>query len=86
MKELKTILNEINKKEFTQLNFENLSTQNSIKKEKIQLTSIENNNKFTEDSVKLIYSLPKNSFTLVNDENDNIYLVKIENIIKLKLY
>ena len=75
------ILNEINKKEFTQLNFENLSTQNSIKKEKIQLNSIENNNKFTEDSVKLIYSLPKNSFTLVNDENDNIYLVKIENII-----
>ena len=30
--------------------------------------------------MKLIYSLPQNSFTLVNDEDENIYLVKIVRI------
>ena len=52
-----------------------------IKKEKLQLKSIDDNNLFTKDSVKLIYSLPQNSFTLVSDENDNIYLVKISDIV-----
>ncbi len=76
------ILNEINQKKFTQTSFENLSNKNFIKKEKTQLTSIDDNNKFTKDSVKIIYSLPKNSFTLVNDESENIYLIKIVNISK----
>ena len=26
----------------------------------------------------MLYSLPTNSFTLINDENDNIYLAKIK--------
>ena len=30
--------------------------------------------------MKLIYSLPQNSFTLVNDDDENIYLVKIVKI------
>jgi len=30
--------------------------------------------------VKLIYALPQKSFTLVNDESNNIYLVKIVKI------
>ena len=75
------ILGEIDKRSFSQKNFEDLSSKNSIKKEKLQLKSIDDNNLFTKDSVKLIYSLPQNSFTLVSDENDNIYLVKISNIV-----
>ena len=27
----------------------------------------------------MLYSLPSNSFTLINDENNNIYLAKIKN-------
>jgi len=74
------ILDEINNKKFTQNDFENLIVKNFIKKEKTQLNSIEDHKKFTDNSVKLIYSLPQNSFTLVNDKDDNIYLVKIVRI------
>ena len=45
------------------------------------INSINDNNKFEENSVKMIYSLPVNSFTLVSDKNDNIYLVKISDIV-----
>ena len=32
----------------------------------------------------MLYSLPLNSFTLVNDENDNIYLAKIKDYDDIK--
>ena len=76
----KKILDEINKKKFTQSNFQEIIQKNSIKLEKIQLNSIEDKKIFSTNSVKLIYSLPQNSFTLVNDEDENIYLVKIVKI------
>ena len=31
--------------------------------------------------IKILYSLPLDSFTLINDKDNNIYLTKIENII-----
>ncbi len=46
------------------------------------LNSIKDNNKFEIDAVKILYSLPENSFTLINDENGNIFLAKIKKIIK----
>ena len=76
----KKILNEINTKKFTQNSFENIIQKNSIKLEKIQLNSIEDKKIFSSNSIQLIYSLPQNSFTLVNDEDENIYLVKIVKI------
>ena len=45
--------------------------------EYLTLNSINDNNKFETNSVKILYSLPVNSFTLVNDKDDNIYLVKL---------
>ena len=36
-------------------------------------------NKFETNSVKMLYSLPVNSFTLVNDKENKIYLVKLVN-------
>ena len=38
------------------------------------------NKKFEINSVKLLYSLPINSFTLINDEENNIYLARIKDI------
>ena len=35
---------------------------------------------FTADSVKLLYSLGLNKFSLVNDDNNNVYLAKIKKI------
>ena len=52
--------------------------QNQIQTTKIK--SIKDNNKFEINSIKILYSLPLNSFTLISDENNNIYLAKIKKI------
>jgi peptidyl-prolyl cis-trans isomerase D len=70
----KKILDEINSKKFNQINFEKLSNNNI---EITKLNSIKDNSKFTTDSVKLLYSLPINEFTLIADEKKNIYIAKI---------
>ena len=44
-----------------------------------KLNSIRDNKKFDINAVKVLYSLPINSFTLINDEKENIYLAKIKN-------
>ena len=40
--------------------------------------SIRDNKKFDIKSVEMLYSLPVNTFTLINDEDNKIYLVKIK--------
>ncbi len=42
------------------------------------LNSIKDNNKFEINSVKALYALPLESFTLINDDQNNIYLVKLK--------
>ena len=48
--------------------------------ENIILNSVNDNEKFDTDAIEILYSLPVNSFTLINDEKNNIYLAKIINI------
>ena len=62
--------NEFNDDEFIQMG------QQSIKTTK--LNSIRDNKKFDINAVKILYSLPINSFTLINDEKENIYLAKVK--------
>ena len=62
--------NEFNDNEFIQI------VQQSIKTTK--LNSIRDNKKFDINAVKILYSLPINSFTLINDEKENIYLAKVK--------
>ncbi len=45
----------------------------------LTLNSIRDNKKFDINSVQVLYSLPENSFTLIYDENKNVYLAKINN-------
>ena len=45
--------------------------------ETIKFNSVKDNKKFEMDSIKLLYSLPLNSFTLINDHKDIVYLAKI---------
>ena len=40
---------------------------------------------FEANSVKMLYSLPNNSFTLVNDKENKIYLVKLVSLKKILL-
>ena len=44
----------------------------------IKLNSIKDNKKFDINAVEILYSLPINSFTLINDEKNNIYLAKVK--------
>ena len=48
--------------------------------ENIVLNSVNDNEKFDTNAIEILYSLPVNSFTLINDEKNNIYLAKIINI------
>ena len=80
----KKILDRINKKKFNQRSFDELGKSN-IKK--IKLNSIKDNKKFEINSIEILYSLPLNSFTLISDEKNNIFIAKIlsfevENIAK----
>ena len=72
----KNVLAEIQKKEFDDSKFLKMSN-GSIKS--MSLNSINNEDKFEKNSVKILYSLPINSFTLVSDKENMIYLVKIVN-------
>ena len=74
------LVKKISQKSFTQKSFEDISASSNAGSENISITSISDTDKFTIDSIKHIYSLPKNSFGLIGDKNKNIYLIKILNI------
>ena len=67
------IIKEIQNKKFDNLKFEELAGSN---KEYSSINSIEDDKLIDINSVKMLYSLPVNSFALVNKE-DKIFLVKI---------
>ena len=69
----KNILNQINKKQFNQGSFDKLGNNGF---EKIKLSSNKDNKKFEINSVKMLYSLPINSFTLITDDKDNVFVAK----------
>ena len=70
------LIEKIDKKNFNNTNFVEMG---SNKIENILLNSVKDNKKFDIKAVELLYSLPVNSFTLINDEMSNIYLAKIKN-------
>ena len=72
----KKLLEQIKDKKYTEKDFLNYGIDNI---QSLTLNSIRDNNKFEINSVKMLYSLPSNSFALINDENNDIYLVKIKN-------
>ena len=69
------LLNEINDKKFNQTSFDKLANG---KIENIILDSINDNNRFSGSSVKLLYSRPINSFALIFDEKTDVFVAKIK--------
>ena len=78
----KNLLEQIRDKKYAETDFLNYGIDNI---QSLTLNSIRDNNKFEINSVKMLYSLPTNSFALINDENNNIYLTKIKNYKDVKL-
>ena len=72
----KDLIKKIDEKNFNNENFVEMG-RNKI--ENLLLNSVKDNKKFDIKAVELMYSLPVNSFTLINDEMSNIYLAKIKN-------
>ena len=72
----KEIITEIDNKKFNDSRFLEIGKKSIQNK---TLDSINDNTTFEANSVKILYSLPLNSFTLVSDEERNIYLIKIKN-------
>ena len=72
----KGILDEINEKTFNQASFNKLGKSNI---QKIKLNSIKDDKKFEKNSIKILYSLPINSFTLITDKQNNVFIAKIVN-------
>ncbi len=71
----KKLIDQISDKSFTEENFLKMSTKNI---NSMTLNSIKDNKKFDINAVKLLYSLPQGSLTLINDEKNNIYLAKVK--------
>ncbi len=70
----KKLLEKIRDKKFNENNFIEMG-KNKI--ETTRLNSVKDNKIFQIDAVEILYSLPINSFTLINDEEKNVYLAKI---------
>ncbi len=68
------IIEEIQSKKFNNSRFNELG---GSKKEYATINSIKDNNLFEVNSVKILFALPVNSFALVNNSENKIYLVKI---------
>jgi peptidyl-prolyl cis-trans isomerase D len=68
------VLEDIQNKKFNNNKFKNMSGYST---EYISLKSINDVEKFEANSIKILYSLPINSFALINDKENNIYLVKV---------
>ena len=73
----RALLKRINEKKFTNNEFLKMGEDNN---ESLVLNSIKDNKKFDVNAIELLYSLPLNSFALINDEKNNIYLTKIKAI------
>ena len=76
----KKIFDKIVSKKFTENDFLNLANNNELNISQTKLNSIKDNKKFEINSVKLLYSQPINSFVLISDKKNNIFLAKIKNI------
>ena len=68
------ILEGIQNKEFNNSKFEDLGSNNLLN---VEIDTINDDSMFDINSVKMLYTLPVNSFTLINDKDNNIFLVKI---------
>ncbi len=80
----KKLLTKIEEKKFTNQDFNNF-TNKGLKIESTEINSINDETIFDLNSIKLLYTIPKNNYTLTSDKNNNIYVVKIKNVDEEKL-
>jgi peptidyl-prolyl cis-trans isomerase D len=72
----RNILDQLDNKNFNQTSFNKLGAGQI---EKFQLNSIKDTNMFENNSVEVLYSIPINTFTMIADKEDNIFVAKVTN-------
>jgi peptidyl-prolyl cis-trans isomerase D len=70
----KNVLEQIDNKEFNETSFNKLVNDEASK---IQINSVKDTNKFKDSSIKILYSLPVNEFTLIADQKNNLLIAKV---------
>ena len=71
----KELLKKIKDKNFINADFQKMGKDNI---QTIQLNSIKDNKKFDINAVEILYSLPVDALTLINDEQNNIYIARVK--------
>ena len=79
-----SLLEKIQKKKMDDENFIKIAKNKNLIEE-VEIISVNDKSLFETNSINLIYSLPKNSFLLAGDRNENIYIVKIMDFTNNKL-
>ena len=74
------LIESINLNKFNESNFQEFANKDSLKIENNIFDSIRDDKKFEKNSIKYLYTLGKNDFALINDDNNNTYIVKIKKI------
>ena len=75
----KNLNEKIQNKTFNDDDFIKLKT-GDMKIKNVEIKSIKDINIFTTESIKFIYTMPKNSFLMISDLDQNIYLAKIKDL------
>ena len=70
----KDILDQLDNKKFNEVSFNKLGDGEI---ETVQLNSIKDISKFESNSVEILYSIPINTFTMIADKEDNVFVAKV---------
>jgi len=70
----KDILDQLDNKKFNEVSFNELGDGEI---ETVQLNSIKDISKFENNSVEILYSIPINTFTMIADKEDNVFVAKV---------
>tara|TARA_Y100000591_G_scaffold310529_1_gene312985 strand:- start:333 stop:1751 length:1419 start_codon:yes stop_codon:yes gene_type:complete len=78
----KKLIDQINENKFNENNFLQYGEENI---QSFTLNSVRDNKKFEINSVEILYTMPIGAFTLINDEEGNIFLTKVKKYIDIEL-
>ncbi|HJN39471.1 MAG TPA: hypothetical protein QGH28_04745, partial [Chloroflexota bacterium] len=77
------LLKKINTKSFNNNDFVNLTKENDIKIEQLEVKNIKDNDFFIKESLNEIFEMPINHYTIASNKNNKNFLIFIKNINKM---
>ena len=78
----KNLINKLSQNKFSQSDFDEFLKKSSNKIKKVTIKSAGDNSTFSNESIRYLYTLSKNKFAIIADDDLNVYLSKISNVIE----